>query len=88
MLNGISYQSNYVSGLRIVDVSSVADDPTGAGFSELGFYDIHPEDDAEPGGGIIEFAGTWNNYPFFASGYVVVNTIERGLFSLRYNPAA
>ena len=84
VINGISYQSNYNSGLRIVDVSSVADDPTGAGFREVGFFDFHPEDDDAEGGGIVEFSGTWSVYPYFQSGYIVVNSIERGLFSVKF----
>jgi hypothetical protein len=37
--NGWAYESNYGSGLRIVDVSSVAKDPTGGAFSEVAFFD-------------------------------------------------
>ncbi|CAK5262549.1 unnamed protein product [Mycena citricolor] len=43
--NGWAYESNYGSGLRIVDVSSVAKDPTGGSFKEVAFFDVHPEDD-------------------------------------------
>lgn len=37
--DGRAYQSNYGSGLRIVDLSSIPEDPTGAGVEELGFFD-------------------------------------------------
>lgn len=37
--NNLVYESNYKSGLRIVNVSSIADDPTGAGFFEAAFFD-------------------------------------------------
>jgi hypothetical protein len=40
--NGLVYLSNYKSGLRIVDVSSVAKDPTGADFFEAAFFDGAP----------------------------------------------
>jgi hypothetical protein len=36
---GLAYESNYKSGLRVVDVSSVAADPTGTGFREVAFFD-------------------------------------------------
>jgi len=37
--NGWAYESNYVSGLRVVDVSSVAKDPMGGAFAEVVFFD-------------------------------------------------
>ncbi|OBT63250.1 hypothetical protein VE03_07784 [Pseudogymnoascus sp. 23342-1-I1] len=81
IIDGLSYQSNYGSGLRIVDVSSVTEDPTGKGFKEVGFFDCHPEDDAV--GGEVEFFGSWSVYPYFKSGYILLNSIERGLYSLK-----
>ncbi|KAJ7461135.1 hypothetical protein FB451DRAFT_1341285 [Mycena latifolia] len=84
--NGLVYESNYKSGLRIVDVSSVAADPTGASFFEAAFFDIHPEDDAI--GGEAKLGGVWSTYPYFESGYILVNTLERGLFVVKYNPTA
>ncbi|KAL4976915.1 hypothetical protein BDW66DRAFT_45984 [Aspergillus desertorum] len=84
---GLSYQSNYGSGLRIVDVSSVFEDPTASGFKEVGSFDVHPEDDEV--GGEVEFVGSWSVYPFFASGHILLNSIERGIYSLKYTgPAA
>ncbi|KAL4762095.1 uncharacterized protein BDW70DRAFT_159092 [Aspergillus foveolatus] len=84
---GLSYQSNYGSGLRVVDVSSVFEDPTASGFKEVGSFDVHPEDDAV--GGEVEFVGSWSVYPFFASGHILLNSIERGIYSLKYTgPAA
>lgn len=83
VIDGITYQANYGSGLRVVDVSSVAADPTGSKFKELAFFDVYPEDDDQ--GGTAEFNGAWSVYPWFKSGYKVVSTIERGLFSLKVN---
>lgn len=80
--NGLAYQSNYGSGLRIIDVSGLPQDPTGGNIKEKGFFDCHPEDDEE--GGVVEFLGTWSNYPYFPSGYILLNSIERGVFSLKY----
>lgn len=84
--NGLSFQSNYGAGLRVLDVSSVPSDPSGAGIREVAFFDIFPEDDVEPGGGVIDFVGTWSHYGNFASGNILINTIERGAFVVR-NPA-
>ena len=80
--DGLTYQSNYNSGLRIVDIRSVEADPTGKGFKQVGFFDVHPEDDSV--GGIVEFSGSWSVYPYFKSGYILLNSIERGVFALKY----
>ncbi|KAG5795854.1 hypothetical protein H9Q69_005072 [Fusarium xylarioides] len=82
VVGGVSYQANYGSGLRMVNVSSIAQDDTGALFEEIGFFDVHPEDDAV--GGEAQFYGAWSVYPYFQSGNILVSSIERGLFSLRY----
>lgn len=81
-LNGLSYQSNYGSGLRIVDVSSVGQDDSGALFREVGFFDVYPEDDAV--GGEVAFNGAWSVYPYLKSGYLLLSSMERGVFSLKY----
>lgn len=69
--------------MRVYDISSVADDPTGNGVCEVAFFDIYPEDDALPGGGAIEFSGSWASYAYFKSGFVFVNTIERGAYLVK-----
>lgn len=83
VIDGLSFQSNYGSGFRVLDVSSIPRDPTGAGVKEVAFFDIYPEDDALPGGGAVEFVGTWSSYAYFKSGHIFVNTIERGGFVLK-----
>ena len=86
VIDGLTYQANYGSGLRIVDVSSIKDDPTGKGFKQVGFFDCHPEDDAQ--GGEVEFVGAWSVYPYFRSGHILLNSIERGVYSLKYTGKA
>lgn len=81
-VDGLSFQANYGSGLRIVNVTSIEQDDTGALFEEAGFFDIHPEDDEV--GGEAEFYGAWSVYPYFASGNILVSSIERGIYSLRF----
>ena len=68
------YESNYRSGLRILDAAAAA--PAGT-LTESAFFDVYPIDDQ------ALFNGTWANYPFFASGIVVASGIEQGLFVLR-----
>ncbi|EOD44877.1 uncharacterized protein LTHEOB_12396 [Neofusicoccum parvum] len=87
VIDGKAYQSNYGSGFHIIDVSSIPEDPTGAGVKEVAFFDIYPEDDALENGGIIEFVGSWSSYAYFKSGYYFVNTIERGAFVLKDSAA-
>jgi choice-of-anchor B domain-containing protein len=70
---GYVYQANYQAGLRILDISQVA----GANLTEAAYFDIYPS------GNNSSFNGAWNNYPFFASGNVIVSGMEQGLFVLR-----
>jgi choice-of-anchor B domain-containing protein len=70
------YESNYTAGLRILDNTNAANPST---MTQAGFFDVHPANNNPT------FNGTWANYPFFASGVVIVNSIERGLFVLRPN---
>jgi len=68
-----SYQANYTSGLRIIDVSDIANN----NLSEVAFFDIYPANDN------ANFNGAWSVYPYFASGNVIVSGIEQGLYILR-----
>ncbi|KAH8650523.1 hypothetical protein BGZ60DRAFT_534184 [Tricladium varicosporioides] len=78
VINGLSYQSSYGAGLRVYDVSSIPSDPTGKSVCEVAYFDIYPEDDNAEGGGIIQYSGSWASYAYFKSGYIFINTIERG----------
>jgi choice-of-anchor B domain-containing protein len=71
--DGLAYQSNYTSGLRVTDTYQVDQ----GRLVERGFFDVYPADDE------TQFAGTWGNYPYFDSGTVVVTGIEEGLFVLK-----
>ena len=76
--DGQVFESNYTSGLRILDVSDISN----AKLSEIGYFDTYPQND-DP-----KFEGTWSNYPFFESGVVAVSDIASGLFLVkpRYEP--
>jgi choice-of-anchor B domain-containing protein len=71
IVGNLMYQSNYVSGLRIVDISNRTEP------KEVGFFDTVPWSEA------VGFDGSWSNYPFFASGTIVVTSIKEGVFFLR-----
>lgn len=86
--NGFAYQSNYGTGLRVLDVRSIPSDPTGASVKEVGFIDVYPDDDNQPGGGSVSFVGTWSSYALFKSGYIFINTMERGGFVVKLHESA
>ena len=68
----LMYQANYVSGLRILDVSD-PENPV-----EVAYFDTVPVGDDSPG-----FAGAFSNYPFFESGTIAVTSMREGLFLLK-----
>ena len=72
-----AFESNYETGLRIVDLTDVADGVA----TEVASFDTYPPGDA------VSFNGQWSNYPFFESGLVVANDSNYGLFVLRPDPA-
>ncbi len=67
-----TFQANYTSGLRILDIS----DP--AQLTEVAYFDTYPQADSP-----TSFLGLWSVYPFFASRNVVVSDRTGGLFVLR-----
>ncbi len=67
----LMYQSNYVSGLRVLDVTD-REHPV-----EVGFFDTVAGPDA------AVFNGSWSNYPYFESGLIVVTSMREGLFVVR-----
>lgn len=69
-----SYQSNYRSGLRILDVDVYEETGT---FQEEAFFDTYPLNDE------LGYDGTWSNYPWFDSGNVIVSGIKEGLFVVK-----
>lgn len=75
IVGDVMYQSNYVSGLRVLDISDV-ENPV-----EVGFFDTVPWGENNPG-----FDGSWSNYPFFESGVIAVTSGQEGLFLVRKRP--
>jgi choice-of-anchor B domain-containing protein len=76
------YQSNYSSGLRILDLTNVS---TGD-LTEVAYFDVYPVNDVK------DFEGTWDNYPYLPSGIVLVSGLfggqTGGLFILQPNITA
>ena len=73
--DNLAYEANYCAGLRILDVSNIQDPDS---VKEVGYFDVAPYC-SSPG-----FQGSWSNYPYFKSGTIIVSSIERGLFVLKY----
>jgi choice-of-anchor B domain-containing protein len=64
------FQSNYRSGLRILDASRVSE----GSMVEVGYFDVIPSDDNPT------FQGSWSNYPYFESGIVLLTDMFGGFF--------
>jgi choice-of-anchor B domain-containing protein len=67
------YQSNYVSGLQVIDISN----PEAP--ERVGFFDTHPFVEDAAG-----FSGTWSNFPYFDD-VVLMTSSNEGLFILDTN---
>lgn len=68
----LMFQSNYDSGLRILDISDREN------IREVAWFDTVPW--GEDGGGMV---GTWSNYPYFDSGIIVVTSMNEGVFIVK-----
>lgn len=73
ILGNTMYQSNYVSGLQVIDISN-PEEP-----KRVGFFDTHPFVEDAAG-----FSGTWSNYPYFDD-IVLMTSSNEGLFILDTN---
>jgi len=76
-LGNRAYLSNYCGGLRVMDITNA---PT-SGMVQVGFFDVAPDCST------TVFKGSWSSYIYFPSGNIVVNSIDRGLFVVKYNGA-
>ena len=71
IVGDLMYQSNYNSGLRVLDISDAVNP------LEVAFFDTVPGEDSP------SMDGSWSNYPFFASGVIVVTSGSQGLFLVK-----
>jgi len=67
--------ANYTAGLRVLDISNISASTNA--MVETGYFDTYPEDNS------TSFKGVWSVYPYFASGNIILNDINRGLFVVR-----
>ncbi|MBL7941466.1 MAG: choice-of-anchor B family protein, partial [Flavobacteriales bacterium] len=67
------FESNYTSGVRILDAIKVENGVLG----EIAFFDLFP------GNNNANFQGTWSNYPFLPSGVVLATSMYEGFFILK-----
>jgi len=65
------YQSNYSSGMRVIDISDRKNP------KEVGFFDSVPANND------VAFTGSWSNYPYFKSGAIIFTSIREGLFIVK-----
>jgi choice-of-anchor B domain-containing protein len=67
------YESNYRSGVRILDASRVDNGI----LNEVGYFDLFPLND------LPQFSGTWSNYPYLPSGINLATSMYDGFFILK-----
>lgn len=70
------YLANYRAGLRLMNTSNINSLGT---MNEVAYFDTYPTSNSN------QFNGAWSNYPYFASGTIIISDIERGLFIVRKN---
>ncbi|MCB1590804.1 MAG: choice-of-anchor B family protein, partial [Xanthomonadales bacterium] len=70
-----AYESNYRSGLRILDLADIDAD----NLSEIAFFDTQPSSNA------AGTSGAWSVFPYFASGNVIISDVSAGLFLVKPN---
>ena len=71
------FMANYRAGLRVFDISNIGSGNDTTSMVETGYFDTYPADNA------TAFNGAWSVYPYFASGNIIINDIERGLIIVR-----
>ena len=69
------FMASYRAGMRVLDISNIGG--TDNQLTEIGYFDTYPQNNG------TAFNGAWSVYPYFASGNIIINDIERGLFVVR-----
>ena len=69
------FMASYRAGMRVLDISNIGE--TNNQLTEIGYFDTYPTNNG------TGFNGAWSVYPYFASGNIIINDIERGLFVVR-----
>jgi len=69
------FMASYRAGMRVLDISNIGG--TDKQLTEIGYFDTYPQNNE------TNFNGAWSVYPYFTSGNIIINDIERGLFVIR-----
>lgn len=69
------FMASYRAGMRVFDISNIG--AATNSMTETGYFDTHPDNNN------TGFNGAWSLYPYFASGNIIINDIEKGLFVVR-----
>jgi choice-of-anchor B domain-containing protein len=73
VLDQFVYESNYRSGIRVLDAVHVSDGI----LNEVAYFDLFPMND------FAQFSGTWSNYPYFPSGINIATSMYDGFFVMK-----
>ena len=71
VVGNLLYQSNYSTGLRVLNINDVTNP------LEVAYFDTYRAGD------IASFVGSWSNYPYFESGTILVSSIEEGFYIVK-----
>lgn len=69
------FMASYLEGLRVIDIANIEN----KSFTEIGYFDTYPNSNN------AGTEGTWNIYPFFESGNILISDINLGIFIVRSN---
>jgi len=64
------FLANYTAGMRVMDISNI----DGGTMTQKGFFDTYPSNND------ASFAGSWNVYPYFGSGNIIISNYQGGGF--------
>ena len=67
------YLANYTAGLRVIDISDISN----GNMSETGYFDSYPSNNN------ANYNGSWNVYPFFGSGNIVISDMSSGFLLVK-----
>jgi hypothetical protein len=73
VLDQFIYESNYRSGVRVLDAVHIADGE----LSEVGFFDLYPAND------FLQYSGTWSNYPYLPSRLNLATHMYEGFYIIQ-----
>ena len=71
------FMASYRAGMRVFDISNIGSGDNATSMVETGYFDTYPANNT------TGFNGAWSLYPYFNSGNIIINDIERGLFVVR-----